>query len=89
MLEETYLSGITGTWRPKESQQDLLWDTRRGIVTFHGADTPPASGPTGAAHAVGAGDAAEAVDSFEDEADDGSGGSDNPDVNSGATDEDT
>ena len=89
MLKETYLSGITGTWRPKASEKDLRWDTQRGIVTFHHADTPPASAPDGAARAVGASDDAEAVDSFEGADDDDSAGGDNPDVNSSATDEDT
>ena len=89
MLKETYLSGITGTWRPKASEKDLRWDTQRGIVTFHHADTPPASAPDGAARAVGASDDAEAVDSFEGADDDDSAGGDNPDVNSSATDEGT
>ena len=87
MLNENYLPGLTGTWRPKASKKDLLWDTERGIVTFHGADTPPAPGPAGAANAVGANDGAEALDSSEDEADDDGDCSDNPDASSGEADE--
>ena len=62
--------GITGTWRPNASQKDLIWDTARGVASFHGADTLPAPGPAVAAGAVGAGDDAGGGNSSEDDADD-------------------
>ena len=43
MTKKSYLSGITGTWRPGASKKDLVWDTARGFVTFHDADTPSAT----------------------------------------------
>ena len=44
MTKETYLSGITGTQRPKAIRSDLNYDAARGIVTFLDADTPPTPG---------------------------------------------
>jgi hypothetical protein len=48
MLTESFLSGITGTNRPKAVRGDLRNDVVRGISTFDAADTPVA-----AAHADG------------------------------------
>ena len=87
MLKENYLPGISGTWRPKASTKGLLWDTARGIATFHGAETPPAPGPARAANAVGTNGVAGAVGASEDEADGDGDCSDNPEVRSGAADE--
>ena len=42
LTKETYLSGITGTPRPKATRDDLFYDAARGIVTFVDADTLPA-----------------------------------------------
>jgi hypothetical protein len=43
LTKETFLSGITGTQRPKAMPTDLMHDAARGIVTFVDADTPVAS----------------------------------------------
>ena len=56
MTTEFYLPGITGTWRLKAPQKDLVVDTARWVVTFHDADTPLAPGPAVAANLVEAGD---------------------------------
>jgi hypothetical protein len=43
MLTESFLSGITGTNRPKAVRGDLRNDVVRGILTFAVADTPVAA----------------------------------------------
>ena len=86
MTKEPYLSGITGTWRPKAPKNDLVWDTARGIVTFHDADSPFATGPAVAANTVGASADAGDGGSFEDDADDGGDCGDNTDGGLGTAD---
>ena len=40
LTKETFLSGLTGTQRPKAVMSDLNSDVARGILTFVDADTP-------------------------------------------------
>ena len=61
MTKETFLSGVTGTQRPKAVPGDLQFDAARGILTFLDADTPPAG--TAGDDEAGLGDSsADAVD---------------------------
>jgi hypothetical protein len=43
MLTDTFISGISGTTRPKAVREDLRNDVARGILTFINADTPVAA----------------------------------------------
>ena len=58
-----------------------MWDTARGIGTFHDADTPPAPGPAVAANTVGASADAGDGGSSEGDADDDGDCGDNTDDN--------
>ena len=74
LSKETFLSGLTGTQRPKAVPSDLNFDAARGIVTFVDADTPV--GAASAAPAAADVDAGPAVDSY----DDASAGAQPPDL---------
>ena len=71
MTKETFLSGSTGTRRPKATVGDMWHDAARGIVTFHDPDTPPVGsvdaadadhGDDGGAHGPGRADPSDAAD---------------------------
>ena len=46
LTKEMYLSGLTGTQRPKAVTSDMSFDVAREILTFCDADTPVGTAPT-------------------------------------------